>query len=123
MRSRFLLHAARIADAVAFWPVLALVVWGELAADPDAGFFAFLADFNDKVLHFTAYFCLSAMAAMAYRRRRPVALAVVALICLGGALEILQGIVGRDMSVYDEMANGAGAILGAILARLVVEPL
>jgi VanZ family protein len=48
---------------------------------------------------------------------------VVALIFLGGVLEILQGMLGRDMSVYDEMANSAGAILGATLARLAVEPL
>lgn len=33
----------------------------------------------------------------------------------GGALEIIQGMVGRDMSVYDELANTLGVLAGLFL--------
>jgi VanZ family protein len=113
------LHAARLADAALFWPVLAFVVWGELAPDvPDE--FDFI---NDKLLHFGAYFVLGAMAGGAVKKRGRVKWVVLALILVGGAMEVLQAAVGRDASVYDELANGAGAISGALLARFVLDPL
>jgi VanZ family protein len=118
--SRPLLHAARIAIAVLFWPVLAFVVWGEVLA-PDS--VPVIDRINDKVLHFNAYFILAAMAAAVFKNRRPVVLAVIGLIALGGALEIVQGLTGRDMSIYDELANTAGAISGSLLARMAIEPL
>jgi len=118
--TRPLLHAVRIADAVLFWPTLILVVWGEILAPPGHGL---LAKINDKVLHGLAYFLLAAMASMALKRRGPVVFAVIAIILLGGVLEIIQGFVGRDMSFYDELANTAGAIPGAIIGRLIIEPL
>jgi VanZ family protein len=74
-------------------------------------------------LHFIAYFILAAMAGAAFRDRRPVFTAVLALIVLGGALETLQGFVGRDSSAYDALANTVGAVTGGLLARTVVEPL
>jgi VanZ family protein len=113
------LHRARLVDAVLFWPVLALVVWGELA---DFGA-ATNIRFNDKVMHFFAYFALGWMAAAAFRDRRPVRIAVLLLIVLGALLEIAQGYVGRDTSGLDQLANMAGALTGAVLGRLIVEPL
>ena len=44
-----LLHAARIADEVLFYPALVLVIWGELSsAQPDA--FGLFGEGNDKAL-------------------------------------------------------------------------
>ena len=115
--SRPLLHKARMADAVLFWPLLAYVVWGEVVPQvPD-----YLAQTSDKVLHFGAFFCLAAMAAASLKRRGPTMAAVAGLIVLGGILEIIQGFVGRDMSFYDELANAEGALSGGIIARLIVE--
>jgi VanZ family protein len=117
--SRPFLHVARLADAILFWPVLAFVLWGELAPDvPDA-----LHRINDKLLHFGAYFVLGAMAGGAVRTRSRVKWAILGLILVGAALELLQAYVGRDASVFDEVANGAGAIAGALLARFVLDPL
>jgi VanZ family protein len=117
---RPLLHKARVAAAILFWPTLLLVIWGEIFAPPGHGL---LARLNDKFLHTFAYFLLAAMASVALKRRGPAASAVVGLIVLGGVLEIIQGYVGRDMSFYDELANTAGAVIGSILARLIIEPL
>ena len=117
---RPLLHKARIADAILFWPALALVIWGEIfgPASPPL-----LASVNDKVLHCFAYFVLAAMASGALKRRGQAVLGIVGIIILGGVLEIIQGYVGRDMSLYDELANTAGAIPGGIIARAIIEPL
>jgi VanZ family protein len=116
---RKLLHAARLADAVLFWPVLAYVLWGELQPDlPN-----YLQQINDKLLHFSAYFVLGAMAGGAIRRRGRVKWAVLGLILVGAAIELIQAFVGRETSFLDGVANGAGAIAGALLARYVLDPL
>ena len=121
--SRSFLHAVRVADAILFWPAVALVIYGELSAGPERLFSTLFGDINDKILHFEAYFVLGAMAGAAFRSRKPVLWGVVGLIVLGGMLEIIQAQVGRDMSLLDEAANAAGALSGAVIARLVVEPL
>ena len=121
--SRPFLHVVRIADAVLFWPAAALVIYGELSSRPERLFFTLFGAINDKVLHFEAYFVLGAMAAAAFKSRKPVLRAVIGLILLGGVLEIVQSYVGRDMSIWDELANTAGAISGAVIARMMVEPL
>ena len=112
------LHAARIVVDTLFWPALFLVIWGELGPPSDI-----VGGVNDKVLHFTAYFGLAAMAAAGLKTRRSALIAVVALILFGGALEIVQGFVGRDMSIFDELANAAGATIGGVLGRALIEPL
>jgi|HubBroStandDraft_4_1064222.scaffolds.fasta_scaffold417485_2 VanZ family protein len=111
------LHMARIADAVLFWPLLVYVIWGELTPEVPR----YLEQTNDKLLHFMAYFLLAAMAAAA-KTRSPV-FAVIGLIALGGVLEIIQGFVGRDMSVYDELANALGAVAGGVAGRGAVQML
>jgi VanZ family protein len=113
-----LLHAARVADAVLFWPALAFVLWGQLQPEAAAAF-----EINDKLLHFAAYLVLGAMAAGAVTQRRQTAWAVLGLILVGAAIEVLQGYVGRDTSLLDGIANGAGAIAGAVFARFVLDPL
>jgi len=116
---RAFLHAARLADAVLFWPLLAYVLWGQLQPDVPP----VLQGINDKVLHFTAYFILGAMAGGAVKDRSKVKWAVLGLIAVGAAVEILQAYVGRETSLFDGLTNGAGAITGALLARYVLDPL
>lgn len=116
---RAILHAARLADAVLFWPALAFVLWGQL--QPDSPFA--LENINDKLLHFSAYFVLGSMAGGAVRRRGAVKWAILGLIVAGALVEVLQSYVGREPSVLDGVANGAGAIAGALLARFVLDPL
>jgi VanZ family protein len=91
-----------------FWPAVLLVAWGELTPNPPD----FTALVWDKALHFTAYFGLAGMATVALDARRQAAWAVLALVVLGGVLEILQGFTGRDPDLYDEVANIFGAVLG-----------
>ncbi|HEY8948613.1 MAG TPA: VanZ family protein [Rhizomicrobium sp.] len=95
--------------AILFLPVCAGVLGGELG--PSSG----EPHLWDKALHFTAYFILSALAVAALRARKKALLAMLGLIVMGGALEIIQGMVGRDMSAYDELANTLGVIAGAIM--------
>jgi len=83
-----------------FLPALAVVIWGELKPSvqgPETGF--------DKVLHFTAYFGLAAIATIAIGRRRAALWAAFALATFGGILEIVQSFVGRDAEWGDEFAN------------------
>jgi VanZ family protein len=117
--SRAFLHAARLADAVLFWPVLAFVLWGQLQPDVPTVFHGI----NDKFLHFSAYFILGAMAGGAIQQRGGVKWAVLGLIVLGAVIEFIQAFVGRAPSLLDGITNGAGAISGALLARFVLDPL
>ena len=114
---RALLHAARLADAVLFWPVLAYVLWGELQPRVPRA----LEGIDDKLLHFSAYFVLGAMAAAAIKRPGLVKWAIIGLIVVGAAFEIMQGYVGREPSVLDGVANGVGVIAGVGLARLILD--
>ena len=111
------MHAARIAAAVAFWPTLALVVWGELTTAADLMF----QTIGDKMMHFAAYFGLAGMAVAAFRDRRNAVIAVFGLVTLGAVLEIVQSMVGRNASLWDEIANALGAISGGVISRVIVE--
>ena len=111
------MHAARLAAAVVFWPTLALVVLGELTTTANLMF----QTVGDKVVHFTAYFCLAAMAVAAFRARRNAVVAIFGLITLGAGLEIIQSMVGRNASLWDEVANAAGAASGGVIGRVIVE--
>src|SRR5512135_832353 len=104
--SRQRLHRIRLVAALLFWPALTLVVWGELAPDPETGALGWLSGINDKLLHFLAYFGLAGIAGMAARGRRWAAWAIVGLIAMGAALEYVQGLVGRDKDWFDAVANG-----------------
>ena len=117
--SRHILHRLRLTDAVVFWPVVLLVVWGSLIPLPPLP----VPLDSDKLLHFITYFVLAAMGETAFRARRSALLAVLGLIVLGGILEILQGFVGRQTSIAGQLANTLGVLAGGILTRLVVERL
>lgn len=98
-------HAA----AILFLPACAGVLGGELG--PSGG----EPHFWDKAVHFTAYFILSALAVAALRARKKALLAMLALIGMGAVLEVVQGMIGRDMSARDELANTLGVIAGAVV--------
>ena len=115
--SRPLLHLVRVVDQFLFYPTLTAVIWGELTGTE----LHIIGRFNDKALHFLAYFTLSAMAAAALKKRRSVVIAGICLMALGGVLEIIQGMIGRDMSAYDELANVLGVVAGGLAGRVVVE--
>ena len=110
------LPGVRRAGAWLFVPALAVVAWGELTPNPPHvinDLFGW-----DKAEHFTAYFGLSLLASLGWGLRRSLVWVLLGLIALGGALEIAQGMVGRDVDWHDELANSLGAALGMALAIL-----
>ena len=92
-----------------FWPGVALIAWGELTPHPPnlQGILAW-----DKADHFIAYFGLSAMATMVLGLRPRLVPAILGVILLSGALEILQAFTGRDAELLDFVANSLGALTG-----------
>jgi VanZ family protein len=104
----------RRAGAWLFIPALAVVAWGELTPHPPH-----LADeiFGwDKAEHFTAYFGLALLASLAWGLRRSLVWVFLGVLAIGGGLEILQTLVGRDGEWGDMLANTLGAIFGTLLA-------
>ena len=95
------------------WPAIAVIVWGELTPRPPQEISELLG--WDKAQHFTAYFGLALMAVLGWSGRRAFLL-FLAVIALGGSLEILQAFVGRDAKWGDMLANTLGAIAGMLLA-------
>jgi VanZ family protein len=98
-----------------FWPGVALIVWGELTPNPPdlSGVLGW-----DKAQHFIAYFGLASMATMGLGLNRRLALAILGVILLGGALEILQGYTGRDPDIFDFIANSIGAVCGTAVGAM-----
>lgn len=110
MTRKRLTELSRTAALILFWPAVALVVWGEMRPPSEN------PQVWDKLLHFTAYFGLSGIAYLALGGGRRALWAALGLIVLGGALEIVQGMTGRDMSAWDEVANTIGVVVGVIAA-------
>lgn len=104
----------RRAGAWLFWPAVAVVVWGELTPHPPAA----AALLWDKAEHFIAYFGLTLLASLAWGLKRSLVWVFLAMVALGGALEIIQGFVGRDAEWGDFFANDLGALTGLTMAVL-----
>ena len=66
----------------------------------------------DKLAHGTMFygFTLLALICLPWSRKGDI---VAAVIAIGAASEIAQGFTGRDMSVFDWLADAAGAIVAA----------
>jgi VanZ family protein len=98
---------------VMFLPAVMVVVWGELTPHPPklAGPWIW-----DKLDHFTAYFGLALLATLGWGLKRSLALVYLGVVALGGMLEIIQTLVGRDGEWGDFLANDLGALLGLALA-------
>lgn len=73
----------------------------------------------DKVMHFVSYGVLAGLWGLAFRVSRLTAV-TIALIGLGTGLEIAQQAMGlgRTGSIWDGLANAAGAVLGAFMLTL-----
>lgn len=117
MRSPFFrgryLPWVRKASAWLFFPALAVVVWGELTPQPPAmpGPWAW-----DKLDHFTAYFGLALLASLGWGLRWSLIWVFLAVLAIGGGLEGLQSLVGRDADWNDMFANSIGALAGLAVA-------
>lgn len=110
MNWRKLLHQFRRLDAWLVPPALLAVVFGELTHSSMIAILEF--DIWDKALHFTAYFGLALMTTIAVRADRRALWWALGLVAMGGALEILQGLTGRDADILDELANSLGVLTG-----------
>jgi VanZ family protein len=113
MSQKLVSNIARAA-AIFFLPAWAAVVGGELGTG-GAGIGLW-----DKAMHFSAYFVLALLVSIALAGRRAMLWALLGLIAMGGALEIMQGLIGRDCSLYDELANTLGVVAGALAAQAAV---
>jgi len=68
----------------------------------------------DKAAHFVAFGLILWSIGVLFRRL-PRTLAALAALALGGAVEIVQGFVGRDASWGDLLADGLGILLALLL--------
>src|SRR5471032_511495 len=99
----------RRAGAWLFWPALAVVAWGELTPHPPS---LPVPLQWDKAEHFTAYFGLVLLASLGWGLRRSLVWIFAGVVALGGTLEIVQTMVGRDGEWGDFAANDLGALAG-----------
>jgi len=109
----FLRHGIKRAAFCLLWPAIAIVAWGELTPHPPEQVSELLG--WDKAQHFIAYFGLALMAVLGWSGRRAFALFLI-IVALGGMLEILQAVVGRDAEWGDMLANTLGAVAGTLTA-------
>lgn len=79
---------------------------------------------SDKFLHVTAYCFLMMGPVFIFENRRKKNIIAIFLILTGFALEYLQGVIGgREVSLYDGLANMAGVIIGYGVASLMLSGL
>ena len=88
--------ACIVAFAVATWP-------DPLKIEGEGG---------DKYLHFATFYFLELLALVTARRRRWIP--AIGLVVMGGLIEVVQGMVGRDRSVWDLLADTLG-VAAAVL--------
>jgi VanZ family protein len=98
----------RLSQAV-FWAAALVALVGALWPNPPTPEVSNL----DKAVHFTTFYVLELLALLAFPRARTLA-PVVGLVLFGGAIEIVQGMVGRDASVWDLVADGLGVLAGLL---------
>jgi VanZ family protein len=98
------------------WSILAAVVFGSLT--PPSQFPQAISLFNDKALHFAAYFLMAFWFAGSLERKRYVWVAV-GLLVLGALIEVLQYWMGlgRAADWRDFVADALGIFLALSFAR------
>jgi len=69
----------------------------------------------DKAYHVLAYFCLAFP--LPILRPRQTIWVALGIMVFGGLIELVQYLFGREPSWGDFIANGIGAIVGAVIAR------
>ena len=101
----------RVAIGSAVTIVLALIIAVlTLAPMPSGG-----PSGSDKLYHILAFACLAFPLPLV--RPRLTIWVVVGVIAYGGAIELIQPFFGRQAEWADLVADGIGAILGAVVAR------
>ena len=70
----------------------------------------------DKLVHFLAFAAL--VMPMAYARRLPLFLIILAGTAYGGLIELIQPYVGRSGEWGDLLADGSGSLAGALVAAM-----
>lgn len=83
-------------------------------------------DHADKFIHASAYFALAMLPTISFSEGRSRIKAMLAMIALGGAIEIAQRYIpGRDASALDFAANclgvAAGLSAGLVIAHLLTK--
>jgi VanZ family protein len=88
--------------------VVCLLPGADLPPVPEGG---------DKVEHFVTYLLLAWGAVQLFARPRPLLLALLGLVLMGGVIEVLQGAltVDRAADPADALANTLGVLAGAAL--------
>ncbi len=73
---------------------------------------------SDKLQHFIAYMALAFVLGLSSRSLAVRMVYFVLAAGLGGVIEIIQPYVGRNMSLYDFLADFAGVVCGGVLGIL-----
>ncbi len=117
MISKSLTHNQRTVR-VLFWLTLLMVLGLSLWPNP---FNTHSFHISDKVGHFLAYLALGGLVGVGWPVKgvRHVLTALIALIILGGIIEIAQTIpwIGRTASWLDLLADALGALTGLTASR------
>ena len=111
-------HFIKRAAFWCLWPAIAVIAWGELTPSPPQEVSELLG--WDKAQHFIAYFGLALMGVLGWAHRRSPLIIFIGAVTMGGTLEILQSVVGRDAEWGDMLANTLGAGTGTLLAALLL---
>jgi VanZ family protein len=70
----------------------------------------------DKVVHLLVYYIFAVLAYRALGNKRHFPYMCLGIIAYGALLELSQSYVpGREMSIYDLLANIGGVVLGAVV--------
>ena len=73
----------------------------------------------DKILHLFAFLALAAMPAVVLAETRPILLAALFLIIVGGGIEVAQSFIpGRVAAGLDLAMDVVGVVLGVALGRV-----
>lgn len=111
----------------AWWPVMAWTVFILIATwIPGAKLPHIEApEGTDKVVHFIFFVVLAFLVERALRAQgiaRVVLTVLIALAAFGALDEFVQQFIpGRDMELFDWLADVAGAVVGVTIARLTIE--
>ena len=79
----------------------------------------------DKAEHFIAYIVLGFFAVRSIGRRGvlPLVLAIASCAAMGGLIEIIQPLVGRNKELADFLVDLGGAAIGAVVGAVVAFPI
>lgn len=94
---------------IAFLVYAVIVAAGSLSPGGDARFASL-----DKIVHLLVYYIFAVLGYRALQNKRRYPLLCAVIVAYGAVLELCQSFVpGREMSLYDLVANIAGVALGA----------